>query len=221
RGDDPGLPGLPAHHVDHAREPGGGQRPLAGLSARARDGGGAGAEGAHPSDHHHRRAMTRTGFTIIEMLVAITIFAIVVGAGLQVLGAQGRGMARGADRVSATQNLQYAVGSLTRDLRTTGTSVPAGQPFLVYADSEVVAFNADYVTNTVGDPSAVYYDPDAPAGSVMALTLANQITIPLSSFKYPSTNYLLPDGSNSPAELIVFFFRPDSTTPRLDDYVLM
>ncbi len=165
--------------------------------------------------------MNRTGFTIIEMLVAITIFAIVVGAGLQVLGAQGRGMARGADRVSATQNLQYAVGSLTRDLRTTGTSVPAGQPFLVYADSEVVAFNADYVTNTVGDPSAVYYDPDAPAGSVMALTLANQITIPLSSFKYPSTNYLLPDGSNSPAELIVFFFRPDSTTPRLDDYVLM
>lgn len=130
--------------------------------------------------------MNRTGFTIIEMLVAITIFAIVVGAGLQVLGAQGRGMARGADRVSATQNLQYAVGSLTRDLRTTGTSVPAGQPFLVYADSEVVAFNADYVTNTVGDPSAVYYDPDAPAGSVMALTLANQITIPLSSFKYPA-----------------------------------
>ena len=165
--------------------------------------------------------MKRNGFTIIEMLVAITIFAIVVGAGLQVLGAQGRGMARGADRVNATQNLQYAVGWLTRDVRSAGTSVPAGQPFLVYADSEVVAFNVDYVTNTAGDPSAIYYDPDAPTGSVMALTQADQIKIPLSSFDYPSTTYLQPDGSNSPAELLIFFFRPDSTTPRLDDYVLM
>jgi len=165
--------------------------------------------------------MNRKGFTIVEMMVAIAIFAIVVGAGLQVLGAQSRGMARGADRVNATQNLQYAISALARDLRTIGTSVPPGQPFLVYADSDVVAFNADYATNMIGDPSAVYYDPDAPAGSVMALTQADQITIPLSSFTYPSTTYWLPDGTNSPAELIIFFFRPDSTTARLDDYVLM
>src|SRR5690606_20260207 len=154
-------------------------------------------------------------------MVAIAIFAIVLGAGLQLLGAQSRGMARGADRVGATQNLQYAASILTRDLRTIGTSVPAGQPFLVYADSEVVAFNADYATNLVGDPSAVYYDPDAPPGSVMALTPANQITIPRSSFTYPRTTYTLPDGSNSPAELIIFYFQPDVTTPRPDDYVLM
>ncbi|MFO7259823.1 MAG: prepilin-type N-terminal cleavage/methylation domain-containing protein [bacterium] len=165
--------------------------------------------------------MNRRGFTIIELMVAIAIFAIVLGAGLQLLGAQSRGMARGADRVGATQNLQYAASILTRDLRTIGTSVPAGQPFLVYADSEVVAFNADYATNLVGDPSAVYYDPDAPPGSVMALTPANQITIPRSSFTYPRTTYTLPDGSNSPAELIIFYFQPDVTTPRPDDYVLM
>lgn len=165
--------------------------------------------------------MNRNGVTVIELLVAITVFAIVVAAGLEVLSSQGRGMARGADRVNATQNLQYAVGSLTRDLRTVGTSVPAEQPFLVYADSDVVAFNADYMTNTAGDPSAVYYDPDAPAGTVMALRQANQIRIPLSNFDYPSTTYRLADGSDSPAELIIFFFRPDSTTPRLDDYVLM
>src|SRR5690606_35960298 len=76
-------------------------------------------------------------------------------------------------------------------------------------------------TNTAGDPSAVYYDPDAPAGTVMALMQADQIEIPLSNFDYPSTTYLQPDGSNSPAELLIFFFRPDSTTPRLDDYVLL
>src|SRR5690606_40241428 len=69
----------------------------------------------------YRRAMNRRGFTIIELMVAIAIFAIVLGAGLQLLGAQSRGMARGADRVGATQNLQYAASILTRDLRTIGT----------------------------------------------------------------------------------------------------
>src|SRR5690606_4600918 len=221
RDEHPGLSRLPAHDVDHAREGPGAQRPAGRLPARGRHGGRAGAEVAPPSHHHHRRAMNRRGFTIIELMVAIAIFAIVLGAGLQLLGAQSRGMARGADRVGATQNLQYAASILTRHLRTIGTSVPAGQPFLVYADSEVVAFNADYATNLVGDPSAVYYDPDAPPGSVMALTPANQITIPRSSFTYPRTTYTLPDGSNSPAELIIFYFQPDVTTPRPDDYVLM
>jgi len=165
--------------------------------------------------HHDGMTPDRGGFTIIELLIAITVFAIVLAAALELLGVQSRAMAMGADRVSATQNLQYAANWLTRDIRAAGTSVPPGQPFLVYADSEVIAFNADYATNLPADPSAMYYDPDLPPGAVMALTPANRIQIPLTNFWYPSTNY-----AGSPAELIIFFFRPDSSTPRLDDYVL-
>jgi prepilin-type N-terminal cleavage/methylation domain-containing protein len=158
----------------------------------------------------------RGGFTLIELLIAITVFAVVLAAALELLGVESRAMAMGADRVSATQNLQYAANWLTRDIRSVGTSVPPGQPFLVYADSEVIAFNADYATNLPADPSAIYYDPHLPPGAIMALTPENRIQIPLSNFWYPSTSYV-----GSPAELLIFFFRPDSSTPRPDDYVLM
>ncbi len=66
---------------------------------------------------------------------------------------------------------------------------------------------------------AVYYNPDAPNGSTDAAGLAQRFTIPLTSVVYPDTNYL--EGViNSSSETITFFFGPDSTTPRTDDYVL-
>jgi hypothetical protein len=49
---------------------------------------------------------------------------------------------------------------------------------------------------------------------------ATTITIPNSTFVYPDTTYLQGPGINSFAETIIFFFRPDSSTTRADDYVL-
>jgi prepilin-type N-terminal cleavage/methylation domain-containing protein len=155
------------------------------------------------------------GMTIIEMLVAMAVFSVVIAGAFAVLRSESRGMRLGSERASALQNLRFAANALELDLRTLGANVPDEQPFMIYADQDVLAFNADYATNLPNDPYAVYYDPDAPAGSVTALTVSQSITIPLTSFTYPDTSYMgIGGGTNSPAETLIFFFDLDTSTTR-------
>jgi len=161
------------------------------------------------------------GVTLIEMLIALTVFGIITGAAFAALRSQTRGLRVGAERMDLLQNLKYATDAMERNLRTAGSNLPDDQPFLIYADVDVVAFNGDYVTNVANDPWSVYFDPDAPTGSVTALTKAQQITIPHSSFSYPDTSYQGTGASaNSPAETMIFFVDPDSSTSRSDDFAL-
>jgi prepilin-type N-terminal cleavage/methylation domain-containing protein len=163
---------------------------------------------------------TSSGMTLIEMLVAMTVFSVVMAGAFAVLRSESGGMRLGAERADALQNIRFTANLLELDLRTLGSNVPDEQPFLIYAGSDVVAFNADYTSN-VDDPYAVYYDPDAPTGSVTALTADRAFTFPNTSFSYPDTSYSGGGGVlNSPAETIIFFFTPDSSTARTDDYGL-
>lgn len=157
--------------------------------------------------------------TLIEMLIALVVFSVVMGGTLGSLRAMGKAFNRGSQRMDTVQNLRFALNLLEQDLRTVGSGVPDIQPYLVYAGPDVLAFNADYSTNVKNDVFAVYFDPDAPTGVVTALTRAQRMAIPNSVFAYPDTDYVQA-GVNSPAELIVFFFQPDSTTPRTDDFAL-
>ncbi len=167
------------------------------------------------------RLADRRGMTIIEMLVAMAVFSIVVAGAFAVLRSESRGMRLGSERASALQNLRFAANILALDLRTLGSNVPDEQPFLIYGDENVVAFNADHVTNVANDPFAVYYDPDAPTGLVTALRASQQITLPLTAFVYPQVDYTaIGGGTNSPAETLIFFFDQDTSTSRSDDYVL-
>ncbi len=172
--------------------------------------------------------MTRTkmstnerGMTLLEMMMALVIFSIVMAAGLNYLRVQSETYRMGSRRMDMLQNLWFAANVLSLDLRTAGSNTPDEQPFLVYAGSDVVAVNADYTTNVANDAWAVYYDPDAPTGSVTALVPARSITIPHTAFSYPSVAYTAMGGTgNSPAETIIFFFDLDSSTTRNDDYAL-
>ncbi len=162
------------------------------------------------------------GMTLLEMLVAMTVFLVVFTASLRAVGVQSRGFTRGTDEQGVLQNLRYGVDQVGRELQTAGANVPDRQPPLVYAGAGAVSFNSDLVSNVAGDISAVYVDPDAPAGQVSALTTAGAMTIPGSSpaFAYPSASYTA-GGANSPAETVTFWFTPDAETPRTDDFVLM
>ncbi len=160
------------------------------------------------------------GMTLLEMLVAMVVFSIVLGGALSVFRSQSRGFAKGADRMTVLQNVRFAMGMFETDVRTAGSGVPDIQPYLIYAGEDVVAFNANYTSNITTDVSAVYVDPDAPAGSVSALMATSTITVPNTSFVYPDTTYLQGPGINSFAETIIFFFRPDSSTTRTDDYAM-
>lgn len=163
----------------------------------------------------------RRGMTMVEMMVALTVFGIVVTSAMAMFRSQSRAFTAGNERVDALQNGLFAAELLERELRAAGSGTGDIQPFLVYAGADVLAFNADFVSNVANDVFAVYYDPNAPAGTVSALTFAQRGQIPNSAFFYPDTSYSGPGGVNSPAELIVFYFRPDSTTARTDDYVLL
>jgi prepilin-type N-terminal cleavage/methylation domain-containing protein len=158
------------------------------------------------------------GVTLIELLIAITVFLLVLAGAMSALSAQGKGFNKGAEEMGLLQNLRYGVDQLDTELRTAGANTPARQPVVVYAGPATVSFNADYVSNLPGDISAVYVDPSAPAGQVSALTAANAIAIPGSTpaFVYPSTDY-----PTSPAETITFWFTPDAETARTDDYRIL
>ena len=163
----------------------------------------------------------RAGFTLIELMVSLVVFSFVMASALSFLRSQGRAVSLGNDRMDALQNLEFAMTTMEQRLRAAGGDTPDAQPVLIYAGKNVVAFNADYTTNIANDPFAVYYDPDAPAGAVSALTPSLQITLPNTAFVYPSMTYTTTAGTNSPAETITFFLRSDSTTSRTDDYILL
>jgi len=166
-----------------------------------------------------RRDQDRSGFTLIELIISILIFGIVIAAAIGFVSQQNRMFQRGLDRMTALQNLRYALSSLETDIPTLGTNVPTIQPSLVYADSMVIAFTADYASNIANDVFASYIDLGAPNGQVTVPSPS--ITIPGTAVTWPDTLYLSSAGTRSPAELLMFWFQLDSTTSRTDDYVLM
>jgi prepilin-type N-terminal cleavage/methylation domain-containing protein len=163
------------------------------------------------------------GFTLVELLVAMVVFVIVLGAAMSFLVTQSRTFRRGSDDMAVLQNMSFGADNLDGQIRTAGANTVDAQPPVVYASPNVFAFNSDYVANDAADISAVYYDPDASPAEVEALKLANQIGIPGSSpnFAYPSVDYNTGAGTTSPAELITLFFTPDLETSRTDDFTLM
>lgn len=165
-----------------------------------------------------RNGVARKGMTLIELLVALTIFGVVVSTSVAFMARQNTAFQDSVRRLVALRNLRYAVSTLSQDLEALGTNVPDPQPALYYADGDVVVFSSDYATNVADDPFAVFHDPDAPAGQVRAP--AGGFSIPNSSASFPDTAYESAPGVPSPAEVILFYFSPDTGTTRSDDYVL-
>ncbi|HEX7051061.1 MAG TPA: prepilin-type N-terminal cleavage/methylation domain-containing protein [Longimicrobiales bacterium] len=160
------------------------------------------------------------GVTLTELLIALVIFGVIMVGAFGMLHSQIAAFARGADRMNLLQNFRYAANVLEKDLRTAGSGVPLKQPYLVYAGPDLIAINVDYMTNDANDVFAIYSDTAAPDELVHELTEARRFTFPGTLFQYPDTSYGSGPGLVSPAETILFFFAPDSTTTRTDDYVL-
>lgn len=162
------------------------------------------------------------GFSLVELLVALTVFGVLMAGTLSFFSSQDEAFQDGMERMSVLQNVRFAANALEKDLRTAGSNLAPGQPALVYAGPSTVAFNADFATNDVDDPFAVYFEPEATQAEVRALTEGRGGDIPGTSFAYPDTTYR-ESGSTGPAgaaETLIFFFEPDASTERTDDYVL-
>ncbi len=156
--------------------------------------------------------------TLVELLVALTIFGIVITTSVAFMAKENTAFQGAINRLVALRNLRYAMTTLSQDLETLGTNVPDGQPSFIYGGTDVVAFAADYATNISDNPFAVFYDPDAPNGQVTAPSGA--LSIPNSLASTPDTVYESAPGIRSPAEILFFYITADTSTARTDDYVL-
>jgi type II secretory pathway pseudopilin PulG len=157
--------------------------------------------------------------TLIEMIVALTIFSFIMAGALSMLRSESKRFQLGGERAAMYQNGRFAMNEMEKDLRTSGAGAPDVQPQMVYIADSVIVFNANYWTNTPGDVEAVYYVSTAPDSAVQAMRTTGKVTIPFTAIQYPDTNYLV-GGVNSSAETITFWFARDSSTPRTDDFVL-
>lgn len=152
------------------------------------------------------------GFTLVEMMIALVILSAVMGATLSVFRNQTASFRTAGDRLDLYQNMRYATTTIDRFLRTAGAGVASQQPMFVYGGNDVVAFNADF-TSSLPTGCSVNVNPDAPAGSHETMTLGQAYILPNTTFSYPAANYPTATGTSCDAETIVFYFRPDSTTP--------
>lgn len=170
-----------------------------------------------------RSSRSRPAFTLLEMLLAITILLLVFAIAFPLFRTQVRAMASQAGRYDAQQNVRFAISSIERELRVAGAGVPDRQPMIVQASPYAVTFNADLATRdtaTEGDAfGAVYLDPDLPAGATMSMTPASQVTLPLSTRPWPSTTYTR-GGPLSAAETISFWVAPDASPGSNGRYAL-
>jgi prepilin-type N-terminal cleavage/methylation domain-containing protein len=171
-------------------------------------------------------ARPRRGMTLVEVLIAMTIFAVVFGGAISFVVAQTRGFRSLADRSNAVQSGRFGRDLLRTEFRAAGTNVTDVQPIIVLANDSAFAFNADLTTNnkdSVSLTGAVYVDPYAPATTVTALTLARAIAVPGASpaLSYPRQDYSQVSGMfiNSDAELLAYWFAPDTSVGK-DSYAL-
>lgn len=163
-----------------------------------------------------RRA--RRGFTMIEMITAMTLFLLVIASAVPFFRIQSRAVESQSGRMDAVQNTRYANTVIDRELRLAGGVT--GQPIIVQASPWSVTFNVDLVTRISGDPGAVYYNPDADSLGTEGWLAARAKALPTVSTVYPTTSYSDAGSVLSAAETISFFVLTDAATSRTDDYVL-
>ena len=168
--------------------------------------------------------ITRAGFTLLEIMISITILLLVFAIAVPLFRSQVRAMGSTAGISDAQQNVRFAISTIERQIRVAGAGVSDQQPLLVQADPFAVTFNADYASRDTasegGAFGAVYFDPDLPVGSTMSMTPAQQVILPLSSVTWPTTSYYRGASAPSAAETISFWVAPDNSPGSNGRYAL-
>lgn len=166
------------------------------------------------------RNSRRSGFTLVEIIVAMTMILLIMSVATRFFMQQTRMLSNQSGRLEAQQNAQFSLATLDREIRVAGIGVVDAQPILVQAEPRAITFNADLVTRTAGDPSAVYVDADVDEESTMSAGLSERTMLPLTSVQYPDTNYYLAAGVASRAETISFWVARDSTSKDPQEFLL-
>lgn len=160
----------------------------------------------------------RSGFTLIEMMMAILLTLLVFGITVPFFRVQTNAVDQGAGRLDALQNARYAQNAIDRELRLAGGT--PGQPLIVQAAAFAITFNVDLVSRLATDPNATYYTPSADSLSTESWEPSRKKALPTDSKMYPLQYYYDANLNQSPAETISYFLYLDGTSGRSDLYTL-
>jgi hypothetical protein len=160
----------------------------------------------------------RGGFTLVEMLMAMTLTMIIFSAAIPFFRVQVKALGIDAARMEARQAGRFSSDLLDRELHAAGLGLGEQQPAIVAAHARAVTFNADLITVDTGDVAAAFYDPSVPAGLTTILPLSRAVRLPLVGVTYPQVTYKAKNGN---AETISFWAAPDSADPRPNHFVLL
>src|SRR3712207_376676 len=156
-----------------------------------------------------RERSARTGFTLIETMIAVTLLLAIFTVAVPFFRIQARTVGAQAGRMDAQQNVRYAASTVERELRVAGVGVVEKQPMIVQADAYALTFNTDLVTRDSLDPQAVYFDSDVDSSTTVVLPHTTPVTLPRSARSYPESTYFAAAGLRSKAETISFWVEVD------------
>lgn len=158
------------------------------------------------------------GFTLLEMLVAMTLTMLVFAITIPFFRAQTNAVGSGAGRLDALQNARYAQAAIDRELRRAGGVF--GQPVIVQAAPFSITFNVDMYARTIADPDAAYYDATLDTLTTESFPVGLAKALPTAAKVYPTATYVDSNGTRSAAETISYFVQPDASSGRSDIYAL-
>jgi prepilin-type N-terminal cleavage/methylation domain-containing protein len=163
----------------------------------------------------------RRGFTLLEMILSMSLLLAIVGMSTQLFRKQSGAVSSQYGTLDAQQNSRFSISSLDRELRMAGVNVVDAQPMIVAATATSIVFSSDLAANDTGDYAAVYINPDVDSASVGVMKPADKFQLPGTSFTYPDSLYKQVSGIQSNAETIMYYLLKDSTTTASNEYLLM
>ncbi len=110
----------------------------------------------------HSSVSRERGFTIVELLVAMTLSAIIVGSMMVLFMGQMTLSRMAGPRIEVIQRARFTSELLRREISLAGAGMPNAQPMVVYAGPNDLIFSVDLTSSTAGDRIAVYQIPGAP-----------------------------------------------------------
>jgi prepilin-type N-terminal cleavage/methylation domain-containing protein len=162
----------------------------------------------------------RRGFTLIEIMISMTLMLTIIGLSTQLFRKQANAVAAQSGRLDAQQNSRFAVSMLERELRVAGVGVVDQQPLLVMAAPTSISFNANLVALDTGDLGSVYINPDADSASAGVWKKADRMQLPGTTSFYPNSTYVKAGGVFSDAETITYWLAADSSSSWPNEYIL-
>lgn len=166
------------------------------------------------------RGNDRSGFTLLEMILAMVLISITLGLTVPLFRTQVQSLGNVAGRDDAQQNARYGVAMIDRELRVAGVGVVDAQPLVVQAAPNAITFNADLVSKDPADQGASYYDKDVDIAATTSIPRTSRITLPLAAVGYPDTSYNKAAGAPSEAETISYWVAPDPDPSAQGTYAL-